>query len=127
MKCRGIRGATTVDANTREDLLAATRELLQQMVDANGVQEEDVACILFTTTSDLNAEFPAAAARELGLSHAPLLCSHEIDVPGSLPMCLRVLLLFNTEKSAEEIDHIYIRGAKNLRPANSDKIGEAEE
>lgn len=127
MRCRGIRGATTVDANTREDILAATKELLQQMVQANDVREEDLACILFTTTSDLNAEFPAAAARELGLSHAPLLCSHEIDVPGSLPMCLRVLLLFNTEKGAEEIDHIYIRGAKNLRPANSDKSKEAEE
>jgi len=127
MRCRGIRGATTVDANTREDILAATKELLRQMVQANGVQEEDLACILFTTTSDLNAEFPAAAARELGLSHAPLLCSHEIDVPGSLPMCLRVLLLFNTDKGAEDIDHIYIRGAKNLRPANSDKTREAEE
>jgi chorismate mutase len=123
MRCRGIRGATTVDANTREDILASTKELLQQMVQANGVQEEDVASILFTTTSDLNAEFPAAAARELGLSHAPLLCSHEIDVPGSLPMCLRVLLLFNTEKSAKEIDHVYIRGAKNLRPTNNDKSG----
>ena len=126
MKCRGIRGATTVDANTREDILASTRELLQQIVKANGVQEDDVACILFTTTSDLNAEFPAAAARELGLSHAPLLCSHEIGVPGSLPMCLRVLLLFNTERSAEEIDHVYIKGAKNLRPANSDQPGKAE-
>ena len=110
-----------MDANTREDILAATKELLQQIVQANGVQEEDVASILFTTTSDLNAEFPAAAARELGLSHAPLLCSHEIDVPGSLPMCLRVLLLFNTEKSAKEIDHVYIKGAKNLRPANNEK------
>jgi chorismate mutase len=126
MRCRGIRGATTVDANTREDILASTKELLQQMVQANGVQEEDVACILFTTTSDLNAEFPAAAARELGLSHAPLLCSHEIDVPGSLTMCLRVLLLFNTEKRAKEIDHVYIKGAKNLRPANNDKPGGAE-
>lgn len=127
MRCRGIRGATTVDANTREDILAATKELLQQMVQANGVEEEDVASILFTTTSDLNAEFPAAAARELGLSHAPLLCSHEIDVPGSLPMCLRVLILFNTEKSAKEIDHVYIKGTKNLRPANNDKPKGAQE
>jgi chorismate mutase len=126
MKCRGIRGATTVDANTREDIVAATKELLQQMVQSNGVQEEDVACILFTTTSDLNAEFPAAAARELGLSHAPLLCSREIDVPGSLPMCLRILILFNTDKSAEQIDHVYIKEAKNLRPANNDKSGGRE-
>ena len=123
MKCRGIRGATTVDANTRGDILAATKGLLQQMVQDNGVQEEDIACILFTTTSDLNAEFPAAAARELGLSHAPLLCSHEIDVPGSLPMCLRILILFNTDKNAEGIEHIYIKGAKNLRPDNNDKSG----
>jgi chorismate mutase len=126
MKCRGIRGATTVDANTREDIVAATKELLQQMVQSNGVQEEDVACILFTTTSDLNAEFPAAAARELGLSHAPLLCSREIDVPGSLPMCLRILILFNTEKGTEEIVHTYIKGARELRAGSDDQEGSLE-
>jgi chorismate mutase len=82
--------------------------------------------MLFTTTADLNAEFPAAAARELGLSHAPLLCSREIDVPGSLPMCLRILILFNTDRSAEGIDHIYIKEAKNLRLENNDKSGGRE-
>lgn len=115
MRCRGIRGATTVDANTRDDILAAAKELLQGMVSANGVEAEDVACILFTTTPDLNAEFPAAAARELGLSQAPLLCGHEMNVPGSLPKCLRILILFNTEKSAAEIVHVYIRGAQVLK------------
>ena len=115
MSCRGIRGATTVDANTREDILAAAKELLQGMVSANEVQVEDVACIFFTTTPDLNAEFPAAAARELGLSQAPLLCGHEMNVPGSLRMCLRMLILFNTEKRAEEIVHVYVRGAQGLR------------
>jgi chorismate mutase len=121
MRCRGIRGATTVDANTREHILAATKELLQGMVSANGVEEEDVACILFTTTPDINADFPAAAARELGLSQAALLCGHEMNVPGSLPMCLRILILFNTEKSAEDIVHVYIKGAKELRSGSGDK------
>ncbi len=124
MKCRGIRGATTVDTNTKGDILKATRELLQEMVQANGVREEDVSSILFTTTSDLNATFPAEAARELGLSQAPLLCGQEIDVPGSLPMCLRILLLFNTEKDAGDIVHVYLKEARKLRPeVNSTKGG----
>ena len=123
MKCRGIRGATTVDTNTKEDILKATRELLQDMVKANDVRGEDVASILFTTTSDLNATFPAEAARELGLSQVPLLCGQEIDVPGSLPMCLRILILFNTKKTAEDIVHVYLKSAKKLRPDNDRKRG----
>jgi chorismate mutase len=73
------------------------------------------------TTSDLNATFPAEAARELGLSQAPLLCGQEIDVPGSLPMCLRVLILFNTGKAAKEIVHVYLKDARKLRPDNDRK------
>ena len=126
MRCRGIRGATTVPTNTQEDILAAAKELLQEMVQVNGVQEEDVACILFTTTPDLNAAFPAAAARELGLSQVPMLCGHEMNVPGSLPMCLRILILINTKKSAEEIVHIYIRGARELRSGSGYKEGSVE-
>ena len=126
MRCRGIRGATTVPTNTQEDILAAAKELLQEMVQVNGVQEEDVACILFTTTPDLNAAFPAAAARELGLSQVPMLCGHEMNVPGSLPMCLRILILINTKKSAEEIVHIYIRGARELRSGSGYKEGSIE-
>lgn len=112
-----------MDANTREAILAAAEELLQGMVSANGVQVEDVACILFTTTPDLNAEFPAAAARELGFSEIALLCGHEMNVSGSLPMCLRILILFNTEKRAEEIVHVYIKGAQRLRSSGGKEEG----
>jgi len=116
MWCRGIRGATTVEANTKEAILEATKELLQAIVEANGLREEEIASILFTTTQDLNAEFPALAARLLGWAHVPLLCSHEMAVPGSLPRCLRVLMHVNTEKGPQEIVHVYLRGAKALRP-----------
>ena len=105
-----------MDANTREHILAATKELLQEMITANGVEEEDVACIIFTTTPDIDAEFPAVAARELGLSQVALLCGHEMNVPDSLPMCLRILILFNTEKGTDEIVHVYVKGAEGLRP-----------
>lgn len=115
MWCRGIRGATTVDSNTKDDILKATKELLQEMIDANGIKPEDVACAIFTTTSDLDAEFPAAAARQLGWSNAALLCTKEVDVPGSLQRCLRALILYNTERSADEIVHVYIRGAAELK------------
>ncbi len=115
MWCRGIRGATTVAANAREDILLAAKELLQEMVSANGVEEDDVACILFTTTRDLNAEYPAVAARGLGFNRISLMCGHEMDVPGGLPMCLRILILFNTEKSLDEIVHVYIKGTEGLR------------
>lgn len=127
MYCRGIRGATTADANTREDIMATTQELLQEMISANGVQEENVAFILFTTTHDLNAEFPAAAAREMGLNTAPLLCGHEMAVPGSLPMCLRILILFNTEKSSDEIVHVYTKGAQGLRTNSGSKESSLKE
>jgi len=115
MRCRGIRGAITVAANTREDILAATQELLRRMIEANGVEAEEVASILFTTTPDLNAEFPAVAARRLGWSEVALLCGHEMDVSGSLPKCLRILMLVNTERRAGEIVHVYLKEAENLR------------
>ena len=120
MRCRGIRGAITVDANTREAILQATTDLLSQMVAANDVGPGEVASIFFTTTRDLNADFPALAARQMGWNDVALLCAHEMDVPGSLPMCLRVLLLVNTEKEADEIVHVYLRGARVLRPDKSD-------
>jgi chorismate mutase len=121
MWCRGIRGATTVDSNTKEDILNAGKELLQKMIDANGLVPENVACAIFTTTPDLNAEFPAAAARQLGWSHTALMCAQEMNVPDSLQRCLRILILYNTEKSAEEIVHVYIKGATTLRGALSQK------
>lgn len=116
MLCRGIRGATTVEANSREAILEATAELLAAMVKANGIKPEDVASAFFTTTPDLSAEFPALAARGLGWNDVPLLCGHEMAVPGSLPMCLRILLHVNTEKRADQIVHVYLRGARALRP-----------
>ncbi len=116
MMCRGIRGATTVDENTREAILSATQELLQKVVESNNVTPDDVAALFFTTTADLNAEFPAVAARELmGWSLTPMLCGHEMSKPDGLPKCLRILMLVNTNKKPDELKHCYIRGAKNLR------------
>lgn len=119
MWCRGIRGATTVDNDTVDDILRECKELLQMMIDANGVKPEDVACAIFTTTSDLNSAFPATAARQLGWTDVPLMCSKEIDVPGSVKACIRILILYNTERSAEDIVHIYIKGASDLRSDSS--------
>jgi chorismate mutase len=116
VRCRGIRGATTVDANTPEAILEATTELLTELVRANDFDVEDVASAFFTTTPDLNAEFPAVAARNLGWTDVALMCGHEMSVPGSLPQCLRILLHVNTEKSPQELAHVYLRGAKVLRP-----------
>ncbi len=119
MWCRGIRGATTVDNDTVDDILRESKELLQEMIDANGIRPEDVACAIFTTTPDLNAAFPATAARQLGWTDVPLICSKEIDVPGSLKGCIRILILYNTEKSADDIVHVYIKGASDLRSDSS--------
>jgi chorismate mutase len=119
MWCRGIRGATTVDNNTKEDILNAGKELLQKMVEANAIVPENVACAIFTTTPDLDAEFPAAAARQLGWSNTALLCAQEMNVPNGLKKCLRILILYNTEKKADEIVHVYIKGATTLRGASS--------
>jgi chorismate mutase len=116
MAVRGVRGATTVRANTKEEILDAARELLEAVVKANEIDPEDVASAWFTTTLDLNSEFPAVAARQMGWTFVPLMCGHEMGVPGSLPMCLRVLIHLNTEKSIHDIHHVYIRGASVLRP-----------
>ena len=116
MPCRGIRGAITVESNSREAILGAARELLGEMIRCNEIKAEDVASANFTTTQDLNAEFPAVAARELGWTNVPLLCGHEMNVPGSLPMCLRILCLVNTDRAQDEICHVYLRDAKALRP-----------
>jgi chorismate mutase len=126
MRCRGIRGATTVEANDPEAILHATTELLTEMVRANDLQVVDVASAYFTTTRDLNAEFPAVAANKLGWTDVALLCGHEMDVPGSLAMCLRILLHVNTEKAAKDLKHIYLRGATVLRPDRNYQRDETE-
>lgn len=114
--CRGIRGATTVSANSREAILTATRQMLALMVRRNAMAVSDIASAVFTVTKDVNAEFPALAARQLGWLEVPLLCGYEIDVPNSLPMCVRVLVHWNTSKAQNEVEHVYIHDAVRLRP-----------
>lgn len=113
---RGIRGAITVERNESREILEATRELLGQIVGENGIDTGDIAAAFFTVTADLNAEFPATAAREfLGWTHVPMICGNEIDVPGRLGKCIRVMVLVNTYKSQKEFRHVYLRGATALR------------
>jgi chorismate mutase len=119
MYCRGIRGATTTDANTREAILEATRDLLERLIKANDLHADDIASVIFSTTPDLNAEFPAVAARDLGWRDIALFCTHEMAVPGSLSRCIRVLIHWNTTRRANEIVHVYIREARNLRPEHA--------
>lgn len=116
VRCRGIRGATTVEADSAGAIVAATRELLARIVQANGLAAEDVASALFTVTADLTAAFPAQAARVMGWQHVPLLDAQEIPVPDSLPRCVRVLIHWNTDRAQDEICHVYLRGAAALRP-----------
>jgi chorismate mutase len=124
LQCRGIRGAVTVPANDRNNILAATTKLLVEIVEANKIEIGDIAAIFFTTTPDLDAEFPAAATRDLGWpSSLPLLCGHEMNVPNALPHCLRVLMLVNTEKEPEKIRHIYLGEAKRLKDKSSLSVG----
>jgi chorismate mutase len=116
MWCRGVRGATTVEGNTREDILTGTRQLLALMIRVNDIRPEDVCSAVFSLTRDLDAEFPALAARQLGWLDVPLLCTYEVDVPGSLRKCVRVLIHWNTDKPQAEIRHVYIQEAVRLRP-----------
>jgi len=118
--CRGVRGATTAYANTREGVLAATRQLLALMIRQNQIAPEDVASAIFTVTKDLDAEFPALAARQLGWLNVALMCGYELSVPGSLGRCIRILLHWNTTKAADEIVHVYIKEAGRLRPDLAD-------
>ena len=122
MMCRGIRGATTVTTNSKDAIIEATTEMLTEIVSENGFNQVDIAGVWFTTTPDLDAEFPAVAARvNLGWVGPALINGHEIAVPGSLPMCIRVLLLVNTEKTQQEIKFVYLRGAIGLRERDGKK------
>lgn len=114
--CRGIRGATTVIANTAEDILEVTEELLRVVITVNELDPDHVASVIFTTTPDLTATFPALAAREIGWTEVPLMCAHEMVVPGSLQKCVRVMIHVNTSRPASEIRHVYLKGARELRP-----------
>jgi chorismate mutase len=116
MAVRGVRGATTAAGNDEESILAVTKTLLEEMISANGIRVEDLASAFFTVTDDLDAGFPARAARLLGWRHVPLMDACEIQVPGSLARCIRALLMWNTDLSQQEIVHVYQRDARRLRP-----------
>lgn len=117
MAVRGIRGATSVEEDVPDQILAATRELLEEILRANGIDcFDEIVSAIFTTTSDLRSAFPAEAARELGMHQVPLLCASEISVPHGMPRCIRILLHVNTDRKQNEMVHIYLREAKKLRP-----------
>jgi chorismate mutase len=113
---RGIRGATTAAANTSEAILEATRELLESLIHVNEIDEEHVASVIFTTTPDLTACFPAAAARRVGWRRVALLGAQEMDCADGVPMCIRVLIHWNTTHGLDDIRHVYMHGAQRLRP-----------
>ena len=114
--CRGVRGAVPVISNTESDILAAAERLLSELINRNGIISDDIASAIFTTSPDLNAEYPAIAARKLGWSNVALLCGHEMGVPHGMQSCLRILIHWNTDKSAEDIVHVYLDEARSLRP-----------
>lgn len=117
MPVRGVRGAITVSENSSEEVLSATRELLEELLRVNALGNfGDIVSAIFTTTPDLTAAFPAEAARSLGMSQVPLLCASEIAVPTGMPRCIRVLLHVNTDRAQSEMVHVYLRDAKKLRP-----------
>lgn len=112
---RALRGATTVDANEAASIVAGTSELLKEMLGRNAVAVDDLVSLIFTTTPDLNAEFPAAAARALGIAHVPLLCAQEIEVPTDVPRCIRVLMHLYTDRDYASLRHVYLGAARQLR------------
>jgi chorismate mutase len=116
MACRGIRGAITVEVNDSGAIIAATQELLRRIVYVNDLDVADVASVIFTTTPDLDAVNPAQAAREMGWVHTPLLGMQEMRVAGSLPRCIRVLILWNTDRAPEQVRHVYLGSTRALRP-----------
>lgn len=124
--CRGVRGATTVESDERELVLRATRELLGLMIRLNEINTEDVASAIFTTTPDVLSVFPATAARQLGWLDVPLMCAHEMSVPGSLGHCIRILLHWNTDKPQHAIQHVYLHEARTLRPDKSIVLSEQD-
>ncbi|MBW8012862.1 MAG: chorismate mutase [Chloroflexi bacterium] len=123
MQVQGVRGAITTTSDQPDDILSATKELLQAILKANpSLISNDIGSTLFTVTEDLTSVFPAKAAREFGWQDVPLMCSREIPVPGSLPRCIRVLLHWNTNLKQKEINHVYLREAISLRPDLQEEV-----
>jgi chorismate mutase len=127
MLVRGIRGAITVNSNTKEEIIEITKELLITLQRENNFKIEDIVSTFFSITPDLNAAFPAQAARELGWDRVPLFDMKEIDVPGSLPRCIRILIQINCQKSQLEMKHCYLRGARILRKDLINEISDQKE
>lgn len=113
---RAVRGAITVENNSKEEILEATEELLKQIILENEIEHDNLIQIIFTLTPDLNAVFPAVAARKMGITNVPLMCMSEIPVEGALKKCVRILLEMNCDKELDDIKHVYLKGAKTLRP-----------
>jgi chorismate mutase len=126
MTIRGIRGAITIQADTEGNVLEATRELMDALLSSNpDLHPEDVASVLFTVTEDIVSAYPARAVRQMGWEHVPLMCAREIPVAGSLPLCIRLLIHWNTERTQHHIQHVYLRDAVHLRPDLIDHTKEA--
>lgn len=114
---RGIRGATTVNQNDADEIIQETKIMIEKMVEANNIQPDDIASVLISVTPDINATFPAKALRLIeGWKYVPVMCMPEINVPGSLPQCIRVMMTVNTKVNQQEIEHIYLNNAVKLRP-----------
>ena len=115
MQLRALRGAILCKENARDEIVGKTAQLLGEMIKRNDVREDEIVDIIFTATEDLTAEFPAAAARQAGLGHVPLLCARELSIEGGMPMCVRILMHFYTRKQPHELRHPYLEGARQLR------------
>ncbi|MEN6390537.1 MAG: chorismate mutase [Syntrophomonas sp.] len=115
MTLRGIRGAITISEDREDEIWSSTRELLQAMQEQNGFAAENIASVFFSVTPDINSAFPAVAARDMGWDRVPLMCFQEIDVPGAVGLCIRILIHINTSREQDEIKHVYLRDARNLR------------
>jgi chorismate mutase len=112
---RALRGATTVDADTEEQVTERVRALVQAMLERNGVDKDDLISIVFTATDDIHSMFPATAARGIDLGDVPLLCARELDIEGGMRMCIRVLMHLSTERARDELHHVYLEGTRSLR------------
>jgi chorismate mutase len=110
-----LRGATTLDRDEREHLMARVSELLSAMLDRNEVDHDDVISVVFTATDDVRSGFPAAAAREMGMGDIPLLCARELDVEGGMARCVRILMHLTTERTRSQLRHVYLHDARSLR------------
>lgn len=124
VRCLGVRGAVSASDNSPEAILSATGDLLAALVAANGIVQEEVGAVFFTTTPDLTAAFPAVAARQLGWMDTAFLCGHEMAVPGGPPRVIRVMIMWNTTREKNQIEHVYLGEARQLRPDRANRVAD---